>query len=485
MDPVVATITVIAGIVGIIAGAVAIYKFIEERREKKAVATSSHVSDPPQKKIGANVREPSKLETEFKLQEQREKAKEDAQPADLSEISLALAELYRNKSELEKSEYYYQAAKAYYLSVGDKDKLGRTMVGLATIYTAKGKHSAAIAIAKEIETITNNPTTLAEAKLRLGICCRRTGEYSEALKYLNQSFETWLSLGDKTLAGETLVARGDVYRKLHNWTEAELSFTQSAEILNSELLVNSNDERTQIHLAQAKYALGRIYIEREKYEEAEKLLSDAFQSLERIGNFYGIEMCSQLMGRLYKARKEWGEARRWYHESFVATAITRNDLRRIETLFHMAELAYLTGDSIRAQVLASTSTSDARDLSFQNQLARLFTLLGHISSDASLSSEATNSYKEAILAALRASPIMVDEIFSRLTEKISAMSDKGNKKGAEYVVRDLIEWWPKARIDGKKAEQVENEQMPVKMGLQEKPKRVSSHLLDLLDTISK
>jgi hypothetical protein len=197
------------------------------------------------------------------------------------------------------------------------------------------------------------------------------------------------------------------------------------------------------------------------------------------------------MGRLHKLNGRFDEARRWFYESFVATAVTRNDLRHVETLFHIAELAFLMDKFARAYALATVSADDAERLRFYNQLARLLVLQGHISY-AYLNTDQTTylqdytditvAYQKAILASLRAGSPSKEETFARIKKRLEEIVDSESKKTvARHIVAGMIEWWPDARINGRSAEVFEQEQ---DIKFSSPSKRVSEYLSDLRDVVS-
>lgn len=469
-------IAIPAAVITIVVGIVEIIKLIRRGKEQEPVT---------------NATPPSLAEREQELRRRQDKAKISPEPEVSGPNSLLWAELYLKKGEVDRAQKYFNAAIEHYVRAGDKDHLARAKVGLSSALLGDGKHDRAIRTAGQVEYLTEDPALRAEAQLRLGIGYRRIGKYREAQVTLTRSLEIWKRLQNPTKAGETLTAIGDVYRKLGELCNAVECYKNSIKILREETKQSPSDEEALYDYAQAQYALGRIYIEENQYNRAKNVLSESYQTLEQIGAFYGIEMCSQLMGRLHKQNREFEEARHWFYESFVATAVTKNDLRHVETLFHIAELAFLTGQFPRAYELASVSADDAERLRFHSQLARLLVLQGHVSY-AYLNSDQTSylrdytditvAYQNAILAALRAGPASKQEIFSRIQKRIKSIAEAEKKRTiAKHIVDTMIEWWPQAVVNSKAAEEFEKEQ-DVRSG--SPSKRVSEYLGTLQNLVS-
>jgi len=395
------------------------------------------------------------------------------------------------RGEVEEAELDFEAARGYFRKTNDAESLTKALIGLGAMYTERqeeGKLSDALRVLKEVLSITRDPTLLAEAHLRRGICLRRLGLHFQALGELNKNISSWKSLGNAVFLSEALVARGDVYRDLgpSHLDDAEKDCQDSLDVIQGVLTgseAEHESEQKLYNLAQAQFALGRILIEKGNYRRAESLLKQAFGTLERISNFYGLEICAQLLGRLYMEIESWDDSRRWYNESYLATAITRNEPRRIETLYFLSELAYAASDSLRAKKLASVSASDAQSLNFLKQLARLLILLGHIAFDSKVPDESLDSYKKAIIVGVQSAPMATPEVFSRLQSRLVEVARQGDKLAAGSVIEKLLLWWPHATIDGKSATAVEMDNLH-HVEAEPPPREVARYLRALQEAIA-
>jgi tetratricopeptide (TPR) repeat protein len=402
-----------------------------------------------------------------------------------SDINLARGDIFYLRSDFQNAENEYNSAVAYFSSIGDERKLARALVGLASVYTALFRHSRAIEHAERAISLNSANIVKAEAKLRIGTCYRRMEQFSEAFDILHESQSIAKLEKDQVLESEINIAIGDVFWKQGNLEEAEKYYRITIQLALPILKIDPNNPKALFNVSQAKYAIGRGYLDREKYEDAEKLLSDSFRDLNSLGNFFGIEYCAQQLGRLYENLDNTRDAGNWYNESYVATFITKNDLRRIETLFHIANLAYLKKEFRRANEFAIKTVEDAKSNSneeYFRQMARLLALSGNIDIEQSFTDKAIAYYKDAILYSVRAGPSSKEEIFSLISQKLLEIA-KTRRDLSLHIIESLIIWWPEAKIDGEDAIKVETDLEPKLDKLTKKYGRVSLYLQDLLDHI--
>ena len=382
---------------------------------------------------------------------------EDRSEDELKDLNLILGRFHYNRGKLLIAEKHYESAKSYFTETKENTRLAEAYVGLATVYAADARHEDAIINAEKALAITTEQFIIAEANLRLGICYRRMSDFTKAEEVLSESLKTSQSDKNTVLTAEILIAIGDIYWGTRDWEKAENYYNQSIDILKPVLETNPEHELAKFHLSQAQFAIGRSYIENNRHDEAKALLNESFQSLEKIERFFGIEMCAQLLGTLYEKMENWEEARHWYSESYLATEITGNEMRKIETLFLMAQLAYNTDMNFRAKSLVKLCISRKERTNFE-QRAKLLLLSGNIYSNTPYPEKAIEAYKDAILYAVQGDYSAVQEVFFRLTSKFKTISRKGNKSLAIRISRELVEWWSTAKINEKKATDFERDQ---------------------------
>ena len=444
----------------VIAGVVPISVYCYRKRSKGRLATASEVRETAETLdvlAGVNPQETSNIKAGVDLNAKLTKATDNAREPELGELNLAVGDWHYNKGELSKAEKYYSAAHSYFTKASDRFRLARSLAGLATVYAANGHHEKAITAAQQALTITDEPRIHSEAKLRVGICYRRMNNFAEAHLVLNESLKIAESLHDTALTAEIFIAIGDIFWKKEQWLIAEDTYKRSIKILSPDDSLPPKNELSLFHLSQAKYAIGRVCIANQRFDEAERLLSDSFNTLERIGRFYGIEMCAQLLGNLYETINDQVGGRHWYNESLVATMMTGNDMRRIDTLYFISQLSYDSNLPLRAEILIRKGLSDTLIELFPETSAKLLMLSGDLFSDAFYPGKAIESYETAILCALRAGPSAVSDTFIRLSDRLKRIADDGNKALASRIIQELAEWWPIAQIDERRAIDVENE----------------------------
>src|SRR5690606_17524823 len=97
---------------------------------------------------------------------------------------------------------------------------------------------------------------------------------------LNNSLGISKKLNSPTFSGEIYLAIGDVFWKLNRWDDAEANYRESMGVLSKELLARPKNDLARFHFAQVKYAIGRVYLENQRYKESEKILKESFRTLE-------------------------------------------------------------------------------------------------------------------------------------------------------------------------------------------------------------
>ena len=216
----------------------------------------------------------------------------------------------------------------------------------------------------------NNALVVARDLNDIGVLWKEMGRYGDARKYYSLELEVLKPLGDAPAA-----ALGEAYMQLGDLSIVEGSLsTAEADYKKSVTFFSRNSSGGDLQRARAMSALGRLYVESARYDEASRLLRQARVLAENAMP----AACSTLMqildsqasllsetGRLAEAEKAWLGAL-----TIAQNTFGENGLAYSALLLHLGQLytelhEYRSAETILKQGLAAEQAvagSDEMDL---------------------------------------------------------------------------------------------------------------------------
>ena len=173
--------------------------------------------------------------------------------------------------------------------------------------------------------------------LARGIAYRYWGQTQKARRLLTHSAEVFELSHDKYDLAQTYIALGDVERTEDHPEAAFGWFDKAATTLRT----LPRDQDVMLMCASTLWARAKVNLDRGELEEAFRRLQEAKRLVtEDSHSLWGLEICSQQLGRYYMQKGEYGFADDFFQASLrYSERSPRAQLhRRAETLIHLAEL---------------------------------------------------------------------------------------------------------------------------------------------------
>ncbi|HRE74603.1 MAG TPA: tetratricopeptide repeat protein [Flavobacteriales bacterium] len=199
-------------------------------------------------------------------------------------------------------------AKKIFEGTGNEKGLGYVFNTSGEILTLEGAYGDALTnlfeALKHFEKIKDN-VGLARVNNNIGLIHYYQKNYEEALKYFNQALVT----ADETRVGDASLYIGRVFIEKNNYTEAETYLKKALEI-------GVKNEDNYI-ISDCYYLLGRIDA---FYGESEKAMDEFQKSMalkEQLEDGQGIALCSIHIGNLYLNQKDAAKARNYFYRAIT------------------------------------------------------------------------------------------------------------------------------------------------------------------------
>jgi len=215
----------------------------------------------------------------------------------------------------------------------DQEKLIQLDLVIANAFSFKGNYDSSLQILETVEStykIDTNTEYQAIIHHQKGINFTRKGNYQEALRQLNKSFEYYDQLNDSRTKVIILKDIGNVHF-FANEKEVARSFYEKALILGKEL--PTNDVQAGIF-----NNLGRIYIELNDLETAINYLQLSLNIKKQNKNYYGIANSYLNLGRVYELKNDFNSAEQYYLDATDLMKKVQNNDGLLKSHFYQGNI---------------------------------------------------------------------------------------------------------------------------------------------------
>ena len=225
------------------------------------------------------------------------------------------------------------------------------------------------------------------------------GDYSVALKYLNQALDIAKSIGNKYKIEQCLSALGNIYANLGNRSTAIDYCFQALKY------AEETGNKTEIALLLGEVG-SRYYVMGDKIK-ALSYLKKGYQTMLESGDKSGIAQATGNLGLIYYEQGEYDKALGYYKESITlmnevgATDITHAWINNIAAIYKIKAGQSTSKDSVNFYYEKSLSylkeaMNLAERLEKKNELAHSYYLIGLFYEDLHQLKDAEASYKKCI-----------------------------------------------------------------------------------------
>jgi tetratricopeptide (TPR) repeat protein len=140
-----------------------------------------------------------------------------------------------------------------------------------------------------------------------GTIALKRSVWDQAIKYYEQSLETFERLGDVHGMAQTFNNLGAVYADKGAWDRAIKMYEQSLE---------TKERLGDVHgMAQTFNNLGSVYLQQGAWNRAIKMYEQSLETYERLGDVHGMAQTFNNLGLVYAQQGKWDQAIAMYEQS--------------------------------------------------------------------------------------------------------------------------------------------------------------------------
>jgi predicted ATPase/class 3 adenylate cyclase len=291
---------------------------------------------------------------------------------------------------LEKEHGNLQSAIEWALKNGFQNEGFRLAGALGLFWDIRGYYSIGRGI---LESMLNNvkeisKPVLGKALVRAGLLAQSQGDYSQAMKFYEQSLVLYLGQDDKNSISTVLRSMGNVvyeqgdYAKARKLIEAHLEFKR--EIGDKHSIADSLND------------LGNMAYDQGDYEQARNFHEESLALRREIGYKRGIAGSLNNLGNVAYNLGEYEKAQKLQEES-LAIKRELGDKKGITTSLHnSAILAYANGDLKKAKSLFEETLTLVREIGDKTGIADSLHDLGFVEYEQGNFDQASKFYEESL-----------------------------------------------------------------------------------------
>jgi len=267
------------------------------------------------------------------------------------EVLLLLEQAYTSRAnDLDKSISIGNKALALSRKIYDKSLIAKSLSKLALFYMVRGENEKSLHMSEEAIayfTELNDDLGIADAKYNIGSIYYKSNNYHLGMVYLTSCSDIYAKYKDHHNESKVLKSLGAIHEFIGDQKSAITSYHKAIKSAlkakNKNLESNAYNPLSGILLKQKKitealemaehsialkqetgdtrgyafalYARGKIYVELESFEKAEKDLRDALAIHEEFGDTFGIGMCYNKIASLHIKKGEGELAKKILHKA--------------------------------------------------------------------------------------------------------------------------------------------------------------------------
>jgi tetratricopeptide (TPR) repeat protein len=200
-------------------------------------------------------------------------------------------------------------ARTRFESLGNLGGAAECCLHLASVYTVLPKHKEALdmlATARGYFNATDDLRGLSDYFEMLGRAHRKQGKFVEALAALNEAQTICTTLNDSVCTAIRTHTFGIVYRTQGNLEEAVAALNKADGYFTA--------FGPPYYVAETHYNLGIVYYMQQHYDQADKLLSQVYDSYKTIEN-HGVSWCLFHRGELNRRRGHFEVANNFFEKA--------------------------------------------------------------------------------------------------------------------------------------------------------------------------
>jgi len=293
----------------------------------------------------------------------------------MSKSYLNLGIVHLGKSDWESSEEYYRKSLEVSEGIGDRRTAARTYVNLGVTNLYRGNllaslkyHQSGMKIAKKI----GDRSLLGMTYGNLGGIYQALGDPSKAFDYAQRALQLGQRTGDPQWIAMAHTTLGGLYREKGRWDMALENLQKGKELA---------EELGSTYLTSVFQSLGQLYLELGDQERALRHLQESLQLAIANGSPFEEGNASELLGKLYRAKGEYGKAKEFFARSLEISKELNSQIVICSSLSDMAQLQWELREYEEALKLEEEALGIAQRRKLKPQMAELLLLKGRIEAD--------------------------------------------------------------------------------------------------------
>jgi tetratricopeptide (TPR) repeat protein len=357
-------------------------------------------------------------------------------------IYIRLAHVYRYQGDFDKSHEYNRQFLEYYRNKGEK-------YGLVDAYQAEKRISASLGewrgmlSAHEngmriLETLPTYSSSKSYFAMMSAWAWVFMGRYTEIERHLKSALLNAVRFDDAYSIYWANIEIGLAETFQDKFDDAEQHFKDGLRVLEA---FGSGYET---HFAYVYGFRGLSYTRQSKMDLAQESLHKNLEIFEKYSLSPDIPQTCVWLGQLYETMKEYEQALNYYEYCLKLKWTRRNNFMS-EALTGLIRIKHAQNDIAAIPPLLVEAEHLAQEYEYNNHLASLHLVQGHIACERGNQNEALSFYKRAMIYALRYNRFLLDELIggrlhgTPLQPIIPYLLRRG--EGGNTVLRSLREWW--------------------------------------------
>lgn len=244
-----------------------------------------------------------------------------------------------NKSDFQRTLYYYNQALDIAKQMNDPDALGTSYNNVGSIYHNMGDYPKALDhYIKSLEF--KEPSKSGIILNNIGSIYFKEENFSKALEYSMLSLEITQKNGKRDEEASALSNIGDIYRAQEDYSKSLYYYSQSLKIYEQ--------IDHQIGIAQTYLSIGLLYYEQEEFAMSLDYRKKSLKIFEQIGDKNGIGISLNNIGEIYQKQGEYDKALEYCQKGYEISLEIQSLQRKKASCYCLYDIYKARGNDDKA-----------------------------------------------------------------------------------------------------------------------------------------
>ena len=305
-------------------------------------------------------------------------------------IFIGYTEMVRGRFDLARSRF--ERALQIGVETQERALVGQTYNALGSLSRLTGDFAEALDYLQQGASISleaDDPGALASAYVGIGNTYNDMSESTRAIEYYTAADSVFASLGQDLDRATPINNIGTLYYFQADYERALVQFQRVLEILEG-----GNIESELYVIATSN--IGEVFLEMGQYEEATRWMQIALDQADKQGADRIGTSVREIYGRLETAKKNYGFARELLTQSIEMARNVGEQQTLVRTISTLGNLEFTVGDVERASMLLSEAVSICREVGLTKLIWRPLFTMGRMAQTQGRADDAISAFAEAV-----------------------------------------------------------------------------------------